>query len=58
LSVWVRDSDVHVIGCEIASRYAQLATFPPQGSKDPHGRAAAFDLTDWMLSELSVSHDA
>jgi hypothetical protein len=29
--VWVRDGDVDVIGGEIASRYAQLAAFPPQG---------------------------
>ena len=28
--VWVRDRDVDVIGGEIASRYAVLATFPPQ----------------------------
>jgi hypothetical protein len=27
---WVRDGDVDVIGCEIASRFAVLATFPPQ----------------------------
>jgi hypothetical protein len=26
-----RDGDVGVIGDEIASRYAQLAAFPPQG---------------------------
>jgi hypothetical protein len=29
--VWVRDGDVGVIGDEIASRYAQLAAFPPHG---------------------------
>jgi hypothetical protein len=29
--VWVRDGDINVIGGEIASRYAVLATFPPQG---------------------------
>jgi hypothetical protein len=28
--VWVRDRNVDVIGGEIASRYAVLATFPPQ----------------------------
>jgi hypothetical protein len=28
--VWVRDGDVDVIGCEIASRFAVLATFPPK----------------------------
>jgi hypothetical protein len=28
--VWVRDGDVDVIGGEIASGFAQLATFPPQ----------------------------
>jgi hypothetical protein len=28
--VWVRDGDVDVIGCEIASRYAVLAMFPSQ----------------------------
>jgi len=28
--VWVRDGDVDVIGGEIASHYAVLATFPPQ----------------------------
>jgi hypothetical protein len=27
--VWVRDGDVDVIGCEMASRYTQLAAFPP-----------------------------
>jgi hypothetical protein len=31
--VWVRDRDVDVIGGEIASRYAVLAMFPPQGDK-------------------------
>jgi len=29
--VWVRDGEVNVIGGEVASRYAQLAAFPPQG---------------------------
>jgi transglutaminase superfamily protein len=29
--VWVRDGDADVIGGEIASRYAVLATFPSQG---------------------------
>jgi hypothetical protein len=29
--VWVRDGDVDVIGGELASRYAVLTTFPPQG---------------------------
>jgi Transglutaminase-like superfamily len=28
--VWVRDGDFDVIGCEIASRFAVLATFPRQ----------------------------
>jgi hypothetical protein len=32
--VWVRDGDVDVIGSEIASRYAQLAAFPPQGCEN------------------------
>lgn len=27
--VWVRDGDIEVIGCDIASRFAVLATFPP-----------------------------
>jgi Transglutaminase-like superfamily len=27
--VWVRDGDIDVIGCDIASRFAILATFPP-----------------------------
>jgi hypothetical protein len=31
--VWVRVDDVDVIGGEIASRYAVLTTFPPQGGK-------------------------
>jgi type II protein arginine methyltransferase len=29
--VWVRDGDIDVIGCEIASRFAVLAAFPSQG---------------------------
>lgn len=29
--VWVRAGDIDVIGGEIASRYAVLGTFPPQG---------------------------
>ena len=29
--VWVCDGDVNIVGGEIASRYAVLATFPPQG---------------------------
>ncbi len=29
--VWVRDGDVDVIGCESASRFAVLATFPSHG---------------------------
>jgi len=29
--VWVRDGDVDVIGGKIASHYAQLASFPPEG---------------------------
>ena len=29
--VWVRDGDVDVLGGELASRYALLATFPPRG---------------------------
>ena len=33
--VWVRDGDVDVIGGEIASRFAVLTTFPPQGDKNP-----------------------
>ena len=32
--VWVRDGDVDVIGCEIASRYAQLVTFPAQSCEN------------------------
>ena len=28
--VWVRDRDVEVVGGEIASRFAVLATFPPE----------------------------
>ena len=28
--VWVRDGDDDVIGGEVASRFAVLATFPPQ----------------------------
>jgi len=32
--VWVRDGDVDVIGGEIASHYAILATFPPQSDLD------------------------
>jgi hypothetical protein len=28
--VWVRDNNVDITGCEIASRYALLATFPDQ----------------------------
>jgi hypothetical protein len=31
--VWVRDGDLDVIGGEIASRYAVLATFPSQTGK-------------------------
>ena len=35
--VWVLDGDVNVIGGEIASRFAQLATFPPERCKNrPH----------------------
>ena len=30
--VWVRDGEMDVIGCEIASRYAVLATFPPESA--------------------------
>ena len=26
--VWVRDGNTDVVGCEVASRYAVLATFP------------------------------
>jgi len=33
--VWVRDGDVNVIGGEIASRFALLATFPPQSGSRP-----------------------
>jgi Transglutaminase-like superfamily len=33
--VWVRDGDVNVIGGEIASRFALLATFPPQCESKP-----------------------
>jgi hypothetical protein len=32
--VWVRDGDVDVIGGKIASRYAQLAAFPPQACEN------------------------
>jgi hypothetical protein len=40
--VWVRDGNVDVIGCEIASRYAVLATFPPQD--DAHQTNSNFRL--------------
>jgi hypothetical protein len=40
--VWVRDGDVDVIGGEISSHYAQLATFPPEGCNKPT-RTAGFD---------------
>jgi hypothetical protein len=33
--VWVRDGDLDVVGCEIASRYAMLATFPSQVDPPP-----------------------
>jgi len=33
--VWVRDGDIDVIGGETASRFALLATFPPQAGS-PH----------------------
>lgn len=33
--VWVRDGDVDVVGGEIASRFALLATFPPKGGSRP-----------------------
>jgi hypothetical protein len=36
--VWVRDGDVDVIGGEIASRYAELATFPSRGGPSPGKR--------------------
>jgi hypothetical protein len=29
--VWVCDGDLNIVGGEIASRYAVLCTFPPQG---------------------------
>jgi hypothetical protein len=29
--VWVCDGDLNIVGGEIASRYAILSTFPPQG---------------------------
>jgi hypothetical protein len=32
---WVRDGNVGVVNCEIASRYAVLATFPPECGEDP-----------------------
>ena len=41
--VWVRDGDTDVVGCEIASRYAVLASFPPQNKSavsDSHYRHA------------------
>ena len=28
--VWVRDGEADVVGCELAGRYALLASFPPQ----------------------------
>jgi hypothetical protein len=31
--VWVRDGDVDIIGGEIASQFAVLATFPPQPTR-------------------------
>lgn len=37
--VWVRDGDVDVIGCEIASRFVQLATFPPERGSSPDKRS-------------------
>lgn len=33
--VWVRDGEIDVIGCEIASRYAVLAKFPTQIGSSP-----------------------
>jgi len=35
--VWVRDGDIDVVGGEIASAYAVLATFPPTGSNEISG---------------------
>jgi hypothetical protein len=35
--VWVRDGDIDVVGCEIASRFAVLATLPSQADS-PSGR--------------------
>jgi len=35
--VWVRDGDIDVVGGEIASAYAVLATFPPMGSNEISG---------------------
>jgi len=35
--VWVRDGGVDVVGGEIASRYGQLAAFPPEG-REKHPR--------------------
>lgn len=32
--VWVCDGDINVVGGEVASRYALLATFPPQVDSD------------------------
>jgi hypothetical protein len=32
--VWVSDGDIDVVGGEVASRYAVLATFPPQVDSD------------------------
>ena len=37
--VWVRDGDVDIVGGEIASQFAVLATFPPQPNRtytNPH----------------------
>ena len=36
--VWVSDGDVMIIGGEIASRFAVLATFPSQGKVQPRDR--------------------
>ena len=42
--VWVCDGNVDVIGCEIASRFAVLATFPPQSDRN-HPPMASIGLS-------------
>lgn len=39
--VWVRDGDIDVVGGEIASAFAVLATFPPTGSNEITGASTS-----------------